>query len=281
MLSGNAMPQLTATPSDRLEIEKRFHDKQATCIKITPGSGGWVDCEIPTWHNEPKISPLMAQRMRNLLGDVAGKRVLVLGCGFDPAPTWFARRGAEVTAIDVSPESLNAQKILADGYKVHVDLRLADALNTPFPDRSFDIVYGNVVLHHLDTEGSAREIKRLLAPGGVAIFREVQAGTIIQRIYRKLSPRWRTPGAHPLTEADYKIYGRHFRTVNITQHVFTSQMYLFAHRMSAILLEVMHIDYWPPESKSFLRMCDRIDRMLTRLPGMKSQMWYSLIEMRN
>ena len=41
-----------------------------------------------------------------------------------------------------------------------------------FADDSFDLVFGNAVLHHLDIATAAREIYSVLKPGGVAIFRE-------------------------------------------------------------------------------------------------------------
>ena len=222
----------------------------------------------------------MARRMLDLLGDVSGKRVLVYGCGFDPGATWFAKRGAQVTAIDISPESIQDQQILVDAYRVPMCLRVADAMHTPFPDASFDLVYGNAILHHLDSEGCAQEIARLLVPGGVAVFREIQAGNVFLRLFRTLTPFWRTPDEHPLTGADYKIYRRHFRKVEVTAHVLTSMLYLFVHRMAVHGLRLIRIRWWPPESAAFLGICDRLDRRLTRVPGMKSQMWYSLIEMR-
>jgi len=273
------MPSST-THSDRLKSEQSFHDRQATRIKVTPGEGGWVDCETPTWPNEPKISPAMSERMLRLLGEVAGKRVLIYGCGFDPGATWFARRGAHVTAIDISPESINDQRILVDAYQVPMCLRVADAMHTPFPDGSFDLIYGNAILHHLDSNGCAQEIARLLAPGGVAVFREVQGGNVFLRLFRKLTPFWRTPDEHPLTEADYAIYRRHFGKVQVTAHVLTSMLYLFMHRMSVVFFRLIRIRWWPPESARFLRVCDHFDAALARIPGMKSQMWYSLIEMR-
>jgi SAM-dependent methyltransferase len=222
----------------------------------------------------------MTQRLLHLLGDFAGKRVLIYGCGFDPGATWFAKRGANVTAIDISPESINDQSILMNAYGVSMCLRVADAMNTPFADRSFDLVYGNAILHHLDSDGCAREIARLLAPGGVAVFREVQAGNFFVRLFRKVTPFWRTPDEHPLTETDYAIYGRHFNKVEVTAHVLTSLPYLFAHRMAVHALRLVRIPWWPPQSARILALCDRVDRFLTNVPGMKSQMWFSLIEMR-
>jgi SAM-dependent methyltransferase len=264
----------------RLQREQQFHDKVASRITVTPGRGGWVDCEAPTWPNEPKISPSLTTRMLRLLGDVRGKRVLVYGCGYDPGPTWFARRGADVTAIDISRESINDQRILMDAYGISMHLEVADAMHTPFPGGFFDIVYGNAILHHLDSESCAQEIARLLAPEGVALFREVQAGNVFLRLFRFVTPFWRTPDEHPLTETDYSIYRRYFRNVNITAHVFTSMLYLFCHRMTVEMLRLVRIRWWPAESTRFLGWCDRIDNWLTRIPGMSSQMWFSLIEMR-
>ena len=271
----------STTHAERLKKEQRFHDKQAARIKVTPGESGWIDCETPTWPNEPKISPAMARRMLRLLGDVAGKRVLIYGCGFDPGATWFARRGALVTAIDISPESINDQRILAEAYKVPMELRVADAMHTRFSDAAFDLIYGNAILHHLDSDGCAREIARLLAPGGIAVFREVQAGNVFLRLFRLVTPFWRTPDEHPLTEADYRIYRRYFGRVEVTTHVLTSMLYLFAHRMMVTVLRFLRIRWWPPQSARFLALCDRFDTWLARIPGMKTQMWHSLIEMRH
>ena len=274
------MPALSSSHSERLKSEQNFHDKQAARVKVTPGEGGWIDCETPTWPNEPKISPRMTHRLLHLLGDFTGKRVLIYGCGFDPGATWFARRGAHVTAIDISPESVADQRILMEAYNVQMSLRVADAMHTPFPDGSFDLIYGNAILHHLDSDGCAREIARLLAPGGVAVFREVQAGNVFLRLFRRLTPFWRTPDEHPLVEKDYGIYRRHFHRVDVTAHVFASMLYLFAHRMWAMSLRLMRIDRWPAESRTLLRACDHVDYFLARIPGMSSQMWFSLIEMR-
>ena len=146
----------SATHEERLESEQRFHDKVASRVEITPGRGEWADCETPTWASEPKRSPTMTKRLLHLLGEVAGKRVLVYGCGYDPGATWFAKRRAEVTAIDISPESINDQQLLMDAYKVSMRLMVTDAMHTQLPDGTFDLIYGNAILHHLDSDGCAR-----------------------------------------------------------------------------------------------------------------------------
>lgn len=112
------------------------------------------------------------------------------------------------------------------------------------------------------------------------MFREVQAGNVFVRLFRRITPFWRTPDEHPLTEEDYAIYKSHFSEVNVTTHVLTSMLYLFAHRMFALMLRVLRIRRYPPESIWLLALCDRVDAALARIRAMKSQMWFSLIEMR-
>jgi SAM-dependent methyltransferase len=190
------------------------------------------------------------------------------------------RRGARVTAIDISPESISSQRILMNAFNVPMYLSVADAMYTPFAEGSFDLIYGYAILQHLDSDQCGREIARLLAPGGIAIFREAQAGNIFLRLFRFLTPFWRTPDEHPLTESDYAIYRRHLRQVDVSAHVLTSMLFLFGHRMFVTGLRKVGVQWWPPESARVLALCDRLDNLLTHLPGMKSQMWFSLLEMR-
>ena len=42
----------------------------------------------------------------------------------------------------------------------------------PFPDDSIDVVFGIAILHHLDLDLVSREVRRVLKPGGRAIFQE-------------------------------------------------------------------------------------------------------------
>ena len=70
----------------------------------------------------------MTRRSLQVVGNVNGKRVLIYGCGYDPGATCFSRRAAVVTAIDVSPESINNQRILMKASDVSMRLEVT----TPF-----------------------------------------------------------------------------------------------------------------------------------------------------
>lgn len=98
-----------------------------------------------------------------------GRRVLEIGCGAGGDLARFARAGAIVTGIDLSPRSLALTRRRFELAGLEADLRVADAEALPFPDGSFDLVYSWGVLHHTpDTPRAVREVGRVLVPGGRA-----------------------------------------------------------------------------------------------------------------
>ena len=74
-----------------------------------------------------------------LLGDVAGRAVLEVGCGAAQCSRWLARRGARPVAFDLSRGQLLEAQRLARSTRVRVPLVLADAGQLPFRDESFDL----------------------------------------------------------------------------------------------------------------------------------------------
>jgi SAM-dependent methyltransferase len=104
-----------------------------------------------------------------LLGDVAGRHVLELGCGSGPLTAWLVDHGATVSALDVSPEML---RLAADRVGRAASLRVADAAHPlPFLANSFDLVVGSLVLHYIEAwEPVLREVRRVLRPSGTAVF---------------------------------------------------------------------------------------------------------------
>lgn len=103
--------------------------------------------------------------------DLRGRSVLEIGCGAGAHSVTFARRGARVTALDLTLERVasTAHKLDllddVDGFAVQ-----GDAAALPFQDGAFDIVYSNGVLHHTPRIREAvAEAHRVLKPGGRAI----------------------------------------------------------------------------------------------------------------
>ena len=74
-------------------------------------------------------------------------------------------------ATDVSPGMLDVLRRTARRLGLRVDTARCEATRLPFPDDSFDLVFGHAVLHHLpDLEASFAEFRRVLRPGGAIAF---------------------------------------------------------------------------------------------------------------
>jgi SAM-dependent methyltransferase len=100
----------------------------------------------------------------------AGERVLEVGCGIGTDAMSFARAGAQLTAVDASPKSLEMTRRRFELSGLPATLLQGDAEVLPFPDNAFDFVYSHGVLHHTPSPGRAiAEIRRVLRPGGSAL----------------------------------------------------------------------------------------------------------------
>jgi ubiquinone/menaquinone biosynthesis C-methylase UbiE len=105
-----------------------------------------------------------------LLGGVAGRVVLEVGCGAGPLTVWLLDHGATVVAMDASPRMLDlARQRVGDRARL-VLANLEDSLEFQ-GDRSVDLVVASLVLHYVrDWEAVFSEFRRVLAPGGLVVF---------------------------------------------------------------------------------------------------------------
>jgi SAM-dependent methyltransferase len=101
----------------------------------------------------------------DLLGSVAGRRILDAGCGSAPLLADLKERGASVAGFDASPAMIqHARKRLGDA----ADLKVADLTQPlPYDDEAFDDALAVLVLHYLeDWSRPLVELHRVLKPGG-------------------------------------------------------------------------------------------------------------------
>lgn len=191
------------TPTlERLQYEQQFHDDQAAgrSVSFQTGradlrfaDGDYLDHE--TW-----IRPAFAQ-----LGDLHGKTALDFGCGHGMAAVVMARAGADVHAFDLSPGYVAETQRRADANGVRVTAVAANGEELPYPDATFDVVWGCAILHHLDLPKAAAELRRVLKPGGVAVFCEPWGGNPLLSFARRWLPypgKHRTPDERPLVKVD-------------------------------------------------------------------------------
>lgn len=96
--------------------------------------------------------------------------VLELGCGAGYFTRELARSGADIVAIDVSPELLEIAKATCSAPNVRYEIQNAYELS--YRNDVFDSVVGSSILHHLEIKEALREIYRVLKPGGTIFFTE-------------------------------------------------------------------------------------------------------------
>ena len=103
--------------------------------------------------------------------DLHQKRVLEIGLGQGAESEQIIRRGALWSGVDLTPESVArvSARLSLRGLP-YERLECASALELPFSDNSFDLVFSHGVLHHIpDVKIAQREIARVLKPGGQLI----------------------------------------------------------------------------------------------------------------
>jgi ubiquinone/menaquinone biosynthesis C-methylase UbiE len=95
----------------------------------------------------------------------AGLKVLDVGCGQGIDLIEYARAGAEVFGIDLTPRHVELARQNLEALDLSADVREGDAEHLPFPDETFDRVSSNGVLHHTpDIAAALTEIRRVLKP---------------------------------------------------------------------------------------------------------------------
>ena len=100
--------------------------------------------------------------------DFDGKRVLEIGLGQGADAEQIVRRGGIYSGVDLTQESVKRVKMrfVLKGLSFET-IDHGTALELPFADASFDIVFSHGVLHHIPEIGRAQaEIARVLKPGG-------------------------------------------------------------------------------------------------------------------
>jgi SAM-dependent methyltransferase len=104
----------------------------------------------------------------HLLGDVAGRRVVEIGCGSAPCARWLRTAGADVVALDLSAGMLARAAEINRSSGVEVPLLQGDAAALPLLDESVDVAcsaFGGLPFV-ADAGAVLAEVARVLRPGG-------------------------------------------------------------------------------------------------------------------
>jgi SAM-dependent methyltransferase len=201
---------------ERLRSEQDFHDRQASARAraLRPDDLRFDDA---AYLDHACWIRLALDR----LGDIHGRRVLDLGCGHGMATVVLARRGARMTACDLSMGYLREARARAAANGVTAHWALADSQRLPFADAAFDRIWGSAILHHLDLRHAGPELRRVLRPGGVAVFCEPWGENPVLGWARRHLPypgKERTVDEEPLSRRDLAPLRVSFPQLQVTGH---------------------------------------------------------------
>jgi SAM-dependent methyltransferase len=156
--------------------------RRVTAAESVTASAAWWDADADDYlaDHGPTIGDaefvwcpenLHEQDVR-LLGPVAGKTVLEVGCGSAPCARWLVGQGARVAALDLSAGMLGHARRLNDVTGITVPLVRANAERLPFATGSFDIACSafGAIPFVADVRPVFREVHRVLRPGGRWVF---------------------------------------------------------------------------------------------------------------
>jgi SAM-dependent methyltransferase len=209
----NTPPQMRRWESAEIErssVEARLTTDAA--LRVGPRT-------LARYAHPPVDTPYPLEYAYHLLGDdVSGLRIVDFGCGSGANSVHLANRGAHVWGVDISEDliRLAERRMAATGRPGGARFIVASAHDLPFPDASIDIVFGIAILHHLDLTLVSREVRRVLRPGGRAIFQEPVRNSPTVKFVRSLIP-YRAPDIspfeRPLTDEELEQFAAPFASV--------------------------------------------------------------------
>jgi len=119
-------------------------------------------------------------RLAQLAQIDASQRVLDVGCGIGGPSRYLASKfGCQVTGLDLTPEFVALAGMIAQRTRLaeKVTYRQGNALDLPFPDANFDVVWSqNAAMNIADRDRLYGEMHRVLRPGGRLALQDVAAG---------------------------------------------------------------------------------------------------------
>jgi SAM-dependent methyltransferase len=144
------------------------HDHGEQRFGAAAQAAGWdarySEGEGPMWSGRPN-GRLVAE-----VAHLAPGRALDVGCGEGADAIWLAGRGWAVTAIDISDVAVRRAREAAEAAGVPVEWVCGDALRTPFPAGSFDLVSMQYpALPKAAGESAVRALVGTVRPGGLLL----------------------------------------------------------------------------------------------------------------
>lgn len=218
--------------NSKIENERSFHNKRFSGDdKARAGLSKYYSINLhPNAYFNSRVSEVCC-----------GAELLDYGCGTGESAFHWEKYGAKVTGIDISDEGIKEAKKLAKDRNIHIEFLQMDAEDLSIlAARSFDVVTGISILHHLDINNAYREISRVLRKNGRAVFFEPLGHNAIMNLFRKLKSSYRTKDEHPLLMIDIEA-AKHFFGKVRTRHFHILALLAIPFRHSLFFNKMLHV----------------------------------------
>ncbi|OGM01096.1 hypothetical protein A2480_02920 [Candidatus Uhrbacteria bacterium RIFOXYC2_FULL_47_19] len=222
--------------------------------------------------------------------DVQGRRILEIGCGSGEISVWFALNGAaSVCGVDISGESIRIaeQRAVENSVSNRVKFITCPGESVPLPDGSFDLIFINVALHHLELEAALHECNRLLSSGGQFLAVEpLVRSHLLQwiretRFFQRLYPiRRESLTERILDMEDIKQIKKRFGNLILEPHRVFSPFIYKVKPVFRLLARLFFLSVRDSEERSrrCIRLLQRVDDLLLRLlPPLAIASRYSIL----
>jgi len=254
---------MATTLAERIVHEREFHDR----LEREAWTYRLVRIASEIFYNKDEGGVLWGPVWKAL--DLRGRTVLDYGCGSGGFSVQLALRGALVYGTDLSEYLISRARAECARHHLEVQFSVGDAHRTAYPPATFDYVFGNGILHHLDLEKAYLEIARLLKPEGSAFFMEPLIGHPVVRAFRWATPGRRTEDENPMSFSSIE----RARAAGLAPVVRTHYLTALAALPGALLGTTF--------GKAAVRVFDGFDQKLFRVaPRLRNHAWLSVIEYR-
>lgn len=206
------------------------------------------------------------QKSYQLLGDLRRKKILEIGFGSGQQAFHFASLGAKVTAIDISRQSFKALQNEIKNKKIkNFTLKLMNAENITFANQTFDAIYINSVLMHVNKSKVFQHCARVLKTGGRLVMAEPLKGNPFIALVRRFS-KYHRMNPQYMSLKEFKRYQSYFSSF---QH---QEFYLLSWCLFP-LYKLFNIQ----KQFFFQKIMEEIEQMLISVfPFLRSWCWVSV-----
>lgn len=205
----------SAQRTSRWVSEAEFFDKEAA----REAGNLWRtrDHELRRYRGPSYRKRFSKEYRFGLLGNIAGKRILDIGCGTGENSALFALLGAKVHGVDISSSSIEIarRRVELDGTSDNARFVCAPIEQVDLEPDGFDVVWCSAFLHHVIDELRfvLRRIVTCAKSEGLIVLSEPTIQSEALRWARRMLPfdTSGTPGERPLEAAELALVSQHLR----------------------------------------------------------------------